>query len=123
MFDEPAFWALKRHWIAAAILVALTAACCLTVWVAPAAADSTCATGNVCAWTQTNFEGVRGNTNCGAQGAHPLGGFKYSAKNHCAARAVWLRFNGGAVECLEPNQQDGAITFNELWVGAELSHC
>jgi hypothetical protein len=121
MSDEMVSAPTRRNWIALAILVILAAACCMAVRAVPATADETC--GSICVWTETGFKGAKGQTECSATGAHPLSGFKYSAKNHCATRAVWLRFNGSAVECLEWNTQDSAITFNELWVGAFESHC
>jgi hypothetical protein len=99
----------------------LAAASWSALRVASATADETC--GSICVWTETNFKGAKGTTECSATGAHPLAGFKLSAKNHCATRPIWLRVNGSAVECLEWNTQDASVSFNEIWVGNFEGHC
>jgi len=105
--------------VAAASLVVAVAA---VVGVSAASASPTCNTGHVCAWTEPNFQGAKGESLC-TGGKHPLGGFKWSSYNHCANKAVWIRIDGEAKACLEPSFVDTATRFNELWVGVEGSHC
>lgn len=90
---------------------------------APAVAlDESCSTGFVCVWNNILYGGVKSTTLC-TGGAHPLAGFKFSAKNRCANKASWFRINGSAVECLDAGGNRKVAEFNEIWIGAEGSHC
>jgi len=105
------------------VLSVLAAVCCLLVWVIPASADSNCNSGNVCVWVEYEYNGAKGESSC-TGGAHPLAGWKYSAKNRCANKASWLRANGSAIQCVNPGNNNGAtLAFNEVWIGAEGSRC
>ncbi len=112
---------MRRISIAVAILAA--ACCLLAAWVAvPATADESCNSGHVCVWNGFWFTGVKGESLC-TGGAHPLAGWKYSAKNRCANKASWLRRNGTAYYCVNPGNNLNVAEFNELWIGAEGSRC
>lgn len=133
---------MRRNWL---VLAILAFACCLVVGVtaaaaageAPPASESTppasepgappppnpsCLAGYVCSWFQLGFQGEPGFTLC-TGGPHPLNQFKGSVKNRCANKASWLRINGVANECINAGGQDEITEFNELWIGAEGSHC
>lgn len=88
-----------------------------------AVALAECSSGRICVFTGIDFTGTPGYTECGAEGAHPLGGTKQSGENHCGDRAVWFRVNGNAQYCRNANGQLEVGSFNELWVGAPGSHC
>lgn len=128
---------MKRNWIFA---VGLALAIGVLGFASAAAADEAppaseaapageaaplvnCGSGVVCVFTEILFNGAEGQTNCGAEGAHPLAGTKHSGINHCANRAVWFRINGTAHYCRNAGDQLEVGEFNELWVGASGSHC
>ena len=90
---------------------------------ASALLDESCANGHVCVWPETYFKGAKGESLC-TGGPHPLAGVKLSAKDRCANKAVWLRKDGIAKGCVNAGgQAELAFAFNELWIGAEGSHC
>src|ERR1700742_2753779 len=67
-----------------------------------ALAEESCPEGNACAWTESNFQGPRGDSLC-TGGTHGLNGYKYSLKNRCANKAAWLHYNGvSTVGCVNP---------------------
>jgi len=121
---------MKRSWIVA---IALLTCAILAVGAVGAAgkpqpaneatASANCGSGVVCVFTGIAFQGTEGQTNCGAEGAHPLAGKKESGINHCANRAVWFRTNGTAHYCRNAGDQLESAEFNELWIGAGGSHC
>jgi hypothetical protein len=82
-----------------------------------------CGVGSICVYVLPYFEGPGGLTNCQAPGAHPLGGNRNSIQNECEHVAVWMRVNGNAVGCKNPETSNNNIVFNELWVGQNGSHC
>jgi hypothetical protein len=85
--------------------------------------DASCNSGNVCVWTETGYNGAKGESLC-TGGPHPLAGWKYSVKNRCANKASWLRINGVSNMCINPGgESSGTFQFNELWIGAEGSRC
>jgi hypothetical protein len=88
-----------------------------------ATASVNCGSGVVCVFTNTFFNGAEGQTACGAEGAHPLAGWKESAINHCANRPVWTRVNGSANACMPAGGQIEHFGFNEIWIGAIGGHC
>lgn len=85
-----------------------------------------CNTGHACVWPQRFFTGTIGESLC-TGGAHGLAGTKESGVNECVGsnKAVWFRSNGTAIKCLNAGETAASFTFpiNELWVGAENSHC
>jgi hypothetical protein len=86
--------------------------------------DETCNSGHVCVWTEFRYQGAKGESLC-TGGVHTLAGFKGSAKNRCANKAVWLRENGSTHYCVNPAQNlpEDFVGFNELFIGAEGSRC
>jgi len=84
--------------------------------------NPSCLAGYVCSWFQVGFQGEPGFTLC-TGGSHPLNQFKGSVKNRCANKASWLRINGFANDCVNAGGQREIAEFNELWIGAEGSHC
>jgi len=89
---------------------------------APESEDILC--GGICVFAFPYFMGADGVTSCGAPGAHPLAGWKYSIINECSQVAVWARVNGNAIFCKEPmTSNNNSPAFNELWVGKGGSHC
>lgn len=86
-------------------------------------AEEGCTSGHVCVWPKENYQGTRGESLC-TGGPHPLAGIKESAKNRCLNKASWLRLDGFALECMNAGDSfPGTLEFNELWIGAEGSHC
>lgn len=88
---------------------------------------SECSSGNACVWPGTGYTGTVGQSLC-TGGLHSFGGnVKTSGANFCigSLKAVWFRNSGATVECLNPNGIELAFPkkVNELWVGAEGSHC
>lgn len=81
-----------------------------------------CPNGYVCAYANIFYGGGQGNSLC-TGGAHPLGGWKESALNRCANKAAWFRVNGTAQTCRNAGGQLEVGGFNEIWIGAEGSHC
>ncbi len=86
-----------------------------------------CSTGYACVWPQTFYGGTVGKSLC-TGGLHSFGGnLKLSGANMCngSNKAVWFRNSGSLVQCLGAGaSQTSFWTFvNELWVGAENSHC
>lgn len=79
-------------------------------------------TGTVCDWTNTSFKGTRAEILC-TGGAHPLNFTKFSVKDRCPNKAAWTRVNGVALNCVNAGGQIEVAEFNELWIGAEGSHC
>jgi hypothetical protein len=86
--------------------------------------DATCNSGHVCVWPESFYVGTKGESLC-TGGAHPLAGSKKSGKNRCANKAVWYRQNGVALDCDNAGEDSPSFGFsiNELWIGAEGSHC
>jgi hypothetical protein len=121
---------MRKIWIGAVAVLASTA---LAVGAAGAAgkahpageatASANCGGGLVCVFTEGYFFGAEGQTVCGAEGAHPFGGWKHSVLNHCANRPVWVRINGSAKACMPAGGQIENFEFNEIWVGALGGHC
>lgn len=86
-----------------------------------------CNTGNACVWPGTGYSGTVGQSLC-TGGLHTFGGnLKTSGADLCygSLKAVWFRNSGTTVECLNPGGIESAFPkyVNELWVGAESSHC
>lgn len=86
-----------------------------------------CSTGDACVWPSTNFIGTVGKSNC-TGGLHTFGGnLKLSGANKCTGsnKAVWFRNSGTTIQCLNAGGSSAAFVafVNELWVGAENSHC
>jgi len=82
-----------------------------------ATADESCPSGSICVWTQTNYQGVRGQTACSATGFHPLAGWKYSVKNRCASKGNGLMRDGQPYGCVPPGGQNPSPTpFNGIQV-------
>jgi hypothetical protein len=88
-----------------------------------------CSTGDACVWPSTLYSpsGTVGKSNC-TGGLHTFGGnVKLSGTNQCtnSNKAVWFRSNGTTIECLNAGKSSPAFFafVNELWVGAENSHC
>jgi Peptidase inhibitor family I36 len=81
--------------------------------------DESCPSGSICVWTQTNYQGARGQTACSATGFHPLGGWKYSVKNRCANKGAGLMRDGQVYGCVPPGGQNPSpIAFNGVQVYA-----
>jgi hypothetical protein len=90
---------------------------------------SECSTGDACVWPSTLYSppGTVGKSNC-TGGLHTFGGnVKLSGANKCtnSNKAVWFRSNGTTIQCLNAGGSSSAFFsfVNELWVGAENSHC
>src|SRR6478752_3675747 len=85
-----------------------------------------CNAGHACVWPSRFFSGTIGESLC-TGGAHGLANFKESGVNECTGsnKAVWFRQNGTSIQCLNAGETSAGFTFpiNELWVGAENSHC
>jgi hypothetical protein len=86
-----------------------------------------CSTGHACVWPNTLYGGTVGQSLC-TGGLHTFGGnLKRSGANMCTGsnKAVWFRSSGTTIQCLNAGESSGAFwtTVNELWVGAENSHC
>jgi hypothetical protein len=86
-----------------------------------------CSTGDACVWPQTFFGGTVGKSNC-TGGLHGFGGnLKLSGANNCTGsnKAVWFRNSGTTIRCLNAGESSSAFfsPVNELFVGAENSHC
>lgn len=82
-------------------------------------AEESCPSGNVCVWTQTNYQGARGMTACSATGFHPLAGWKYSVKNRCGAKGAGLMRDGQVYGCVPPGGQNPSpISFNGVQIYA-----
>lgn len=113
---------MRKHWMA--LLGLMLAVGSLAAIPASASADESCASGHVCVWTETFFQGAKGESLC-TGGVHGLAGLKKSGKNRCANKAVWFQQNGTKVACLNPNENNAAFAFlpNELFVGTEGSRC
>jgi hypothetical protein len=117
---------MRKIWIV--VIASLALALSLLPGVSVAAGGeglAKCQKGHVCVWVEKNFKGAEGESLC-TGGAHPLAGYKKSAANHCANKAVWLREDGTARVCMEPESEIGEIVplpIDELWVGIEGSHC
>jgi hypothetical protein len=86
-----------------------------------------CSAGYACVWPNTFFGGTVGKSLC-TGGLHGFGGnVKQSGANMCTGsnKAVWFRQSGTTIRCM--NAGESSATFwagvNELWVGAENSHC
>jgi hypothetical protein len=139
---------MNRNWTA--LILAL--ACCLLIGVAAATAeepappteeappaseeaasaspegaftilDESCSSGHACAWTFVHFWEVKGESLC-TGGPHPLGGLKYSAKNRCANKKIFLRLQGTTVQiCANPGGDRTTTEFDEIYVGTEGSRC
>jgi len=85
--------------------------------------DESCNSGHACAWTFVHFGGVKGESLC-TGGPHPLAGLKYSAKNRCANKKIFLRLQGTTVQtCANPGGDRTTTEFDEIYVGAEGSRC
>jgi hypothetical protein len=85
--------------------------------------SGSCSSGHVCVWTEPSYKGAKGESLC-TGGAHSLSGFKLSVVNSCGNKAAWLRVNGVANECINAGfEYEITAKFNELWIGAEGSHC
>jgi hypothetical protein len=107
------------------IIAACTAALVVGFAVAPtASASARCPKGNVCVWTEVVFKGAQGNSLC-TGGLHEFAGNKSSGENECANKAVWFRNKGVTTQCLNPGQSSEVFPglVNEIWIGAEGSHC
>jgi hypothetical protein len=77
----------------------------------------------VCDWTNIEFVGVKGESLC-TGGTHPLAATKFSAKNSCANKKVFLRVAGTGIQtCMNPTGERPFVEFNEIFVGAEGSRC
>lgn len=88
---------------------------------------SECSSGNACVWPQTFYGGTVGKSLC-TGGLHGFGGnLKTSGANWCSGsnKAVWFRNSGTTIQCLSAGESSGSFWtwVNELWVGAENSHC
>ena len=86
-----------------------------------------CSTGYACVWPQTFYGGTVGKSLC-TGGLHTFGGnVKASGANMCTGsnKAVWFRQSGTTIVCLNAGESAPSwwAPVNELWVGAENSHC
>jgi len=86
-----------------------------------------CSSGYACVWPQTFYGGAVGKSLC-TGGLHTFGGnLKLSGANMCTGsnKAVWFRNSGTTIQCLNAGGSSGSFwaSVNELWVGAENSHC
>lgn len=86
-----------------------------------------CSVGHACVWPHTLFGEGKGESLC-TGGLHSFApNTKLSGENQCtnSGKAVWFRQSVTNVKCLEAGESDAAFPFlvNEIWVGAEHSHC
>lgn len=86
-----------------------------------------CSTGYACVWPQTFYSGTVGKSLC-TGGLHTFSGnLKASGANMCTGsnKAVWFRQSGTTIVCLNAGGSAPSwwAPVNELWVGAENSHC
>lgn len=86
-----------------------------------------CGVGHACVWPQTFYGGTVGESLC-TGGLHSFApNTKQSGENACtnSGKAVWFRQSGTNVRCLNAGESAPTFAFpvNEIWVGAEHSHC
>ncbi len=108
---------MRRSWIALAML-ALT--CCAGVGASVALAqeaapayeqriitplDESCATGNVCYWSQPEYQGSKSFVSC-TGGIHTTSFEAESAKNRCANKASRFLRNGTFIRCVNANENE-----------------
>jgi hypothetical protein len=86
-----------------------------------------CADGNVCVWTESDFNGNKSQRDC-QSGATGFDNPKHSAKNRCGARSVVLAWYDGfdytEVDCIGAggNRPDPG-RFNYMHIGTLGSSC
>lgn len=86
-----------------------------------------CSNGYACVWPAAFYGGTVGKSLC-TGGLHTFGGnVKNSGANWCngSNKAVWFRSSGTTIQCLNAGTSSAGFwtSVNELWVGAENSHC
>lgn len=89
-------------------------------------ADESCATGNVCAWSSTGFQGTKTPVTC-TGGFHSVS-TSWSAKNRCPNKAAELYYFEGEVirlkVCMNPGgDRPEPGRFNRINILAEGSRC
>jgi hypothetical protein len=116
----------RRRRSAIALTLGVVAAIVMLWGFAPprAGAASTCADGKACWWSETDYNGFRGERDCETT-TFFFDSFKYSAKNRCSLQRVMVLFwyhDNGDVEnqgCLDRNEErDNPGRFNAVALGA-----